>query len=100
MVFDKHRNRIGDQVVEGAPDLAIEVLSTGTASRDLGPKKALYERYGVPEYWIVDAAESRIQILSLVKSQYRAIALYQADQHVESPLLAGLRIPLSNVFRA
>jgi Uma2 family endonuclease len=39
---------------EGAPDLAVEILSPGTARRDLGAKLRLYAESGVSEYWIVD----------------------------------------------
>jgi Uma2 family endonuclease len=38
----------------GLPILAVEVLSPGTASRDRGIKRRLYQAAGVPEYWIVD----------------------------------------------
>ncbi|MGH9261204.1 MAG: Uma2 family endonuclease, partial [Acidimicrobiales bacterium] len=38
----------------GVPVLAIEVLSPGTASRDRGKKRRIYQRAGVAEYWIVD----------------------------------------------
>ena len=34
--------------------LAIEVHSPSTARRDRGVKRRLYQREGVPEYWIVD----------------------------------------------
>lgn len=38
----------------GVPVLAIEILSPGTASRDRGKKRRIYQRAGVAEYWIVD----------------------------------------------
>lgn len=34
--------------------LAIEVLSPSSVRTDRGPKRRLYQRVGVPEYWIVD----------------------------------------------
>ncbi|HET7584257.1 MAG TPA: Uma2 family endonuclease [Gemmatimonadaceae bacterium] len=34
--------------------LVIEVLSPGSARQDRGPKRELYQRAGVDEYWIVD----------------------------------------------
>jgi len=38
----------------GVPVLAIEILSPGTAARDRGVKRRIYQRAGVGEYWIVD----------------------------------------------
>lgn len=34
--------------------LVVEVLSPGTAPRDRGVKRELYQRENVPDYWIVD----------------------------------------------
>jgi Uma2 family endonuclease len=41
------------------PDLVVEVLSRKTASQDPGEKKAIYERNGVREYWLVDPRTRR-----------------------------------------
>ena len=40
--------------------LAVEVLSPSTRRTDRGPKLDLYQRKGVPEYWIVDVDNRRI----------------------------------------
>lgn len=40
--------------VPGCAVLIAEVLSPSTAKRDRGIKRMLYQRVGVPEYWIVD----------------------------------------------
>ena len=50
-VFDPAK--IGEEGIHGAPDFVAEVLSDGTANRDFGVKKELYERNGVREYWII-----------------------------------------------
>ena len=46
---------IEEKGIMGAPDMVAEVLSQRTAIRDKGHKKDIYEKYGVKEYWIVDA---------------------------------------------
>ena len=38
----------------GIPLIAIEVLSPGTAVRDRGTKRRIYQRAAVAEYWLVD----------------------------------------------
>jgi Uma2 family endonuclease len=39
--------------------LIVEIADT-TADRDLGVKRGLYARHGVPEYWVVDVKGQRI----------------------------------------
>jgi Uma2 family endonuclease len=53
------RERVG-----GAPDLAVEVLSPGTARRDIGEKLRLYAEVGVAEYWIVDPVHETFEFLT------------------------------------
>ena len=45
----------------GCVVLVVEVLSPSTAARDRGIKRALYQRAGVPEYWIVDVDARSIE---------------------------------------
>lgn len=44
------------------PDLIVEVLSPSTARQDLQTKRAAYERFGVREYWVVDADRASVQV--------------------------------------
>lgn len=46
----------------GAPDWIIEVTSLSTALRDAKVKRALYERHGVPEYWIVHPEDRTVTV--------------------------------------
>lgn len=62
--------------VYGAPDLIVEVLSPGTAKRDRGYKKDLYERCGVQEYWIVSPTDDSIEVYRLEQGKYRLAHLY------------------------
>ncbi|WP_022948902.1 Uma2 family endonuclease [Methylohalobius crimeensis] len=56
--------------VRGAPDLVVEVLSPATAFHDHQRKRAIYERTGVREYWLVDPIERLITVYHLVNGRY------------------------------
>lgn len=47
-------NIIKEENIQGPPDLVVEIISPSTAERDRSLKKALYGKFGVREYWIVD----------------------------------------------
>ncbi|MQY02751.1 Uma2 family endonuclease [Actinomadura macrotermitis] len=55
MVYRKEQARGDLWYIRGAPLLAVEVTSDASRAADLGAKKDLYERAGVPAYWVVDA---------------------------------------------
>lgn len=51
--------------IHGAPDLVVEVLSPTTAKNDRWHKKAVYEKSGVKEYWLVDPANRAVEVYLL-----------------------------------
>ena len=53
--------KITENNIQGAPDLVVEVLSPGTALKDMREKKLLYERFGVREYVVIDPLEEYVQ---------------------------------------
>lgn len=103
VILRENLGRIEELCVAGPPDLVVEVLSPGTAGRDLGIKRSLYERSGVPEYWIADPVAETVEALSLVSARYVRSGLFghgDVADTLRSPLLEGLEIPLSEVFTA
>ncbi|KAF1083543.1 MAG: hypothetical protein GQF41_0321 [Candidatus Rifleibacterium amylolyticum] len=83
----------------GAPDLAVEILSPGSASRDLIVKFALYERHGVREYWIVDPVHQIISIFNLdKKSKYSCEKRLAREHELVSPIFPELKLDLKRVF--
>lgn len=98
VVLEENRHRIGTQAIEGPPDLVVEILSPGTAGRDLGPERALFERGGVPEYWIVDPEAATVEVLSLAGGAYRRIGLFGHGESLRSRRLVGLEIAVEAVF--
>jgi Uma2 family endonuclease len=57
----------------GAPDLIVEILSKGTATKDVKDKFELYEESGVQEYWIASVEDETVLVYRLDKTnQYKA----------------------------
>ena len=52
------REKLSDgKACTGAPDFVVEVVSEGSLKNDFVVKKALYEKAGVREYWVIDNEE-------------------------------------------
>ncbi len=64
------RRKLDDQGCRGAPDWIIEVLSPSTAGHDQILKRALYERVGVREYWLVHPTDAIVTVYSRIDGTY------------------------------
>jgi Uma2 family endonuclease len=89
---------VGDKVLEGPPELIIEIFSPGTATRDKREKYQLYERYGVPEYWMVDPISQDVQVYIWQDGKYFRHGVYGVDDSFESPVLGGKTVALKGIF--
>jgi Uma2 family endonuclease len=81
-----------------APDLVVEILSPATAERDRFYKRAVYARYGVKEYWIVDPEASIIEVTRLGEKDLETVKVYGKHELLKSLLLEGLTVELDEVF--
>jgi Uma2 family endonuclease len=100
-VSKDNAHRLQERYVEGAPDLAVEVLSPSSARIDRVEKLHLYEKHGVREYWLVDPAADTLEVYRLTAGGRLALEVtlaYAAGDVLETPLLAGLRIESSEIF--
>ncbi|MBV7327824.1 Uma2 family endonuclease [Chloroflexi bacterium TSY] len=89
---------IGQNYVEGAPDLIVEILSSSNPNHDLETKYAAYQEAGVPEYWIVDYQEQTITVYHLDHGAYKLAGLYTFGDTLESRQLDGFLIPVAELF--
>jgi Uma2 family endonuclease len=78
---------IHKQEAEGAPDLAIEIVSPDSEARDWREKYQEYEAAGMREYWIIDPASEKIEAYSLQQGRFAAIA--EQDGKIVSAVLPG-----------
>jgi Uma2 family endonuclease len=90
-VSAKHRERITRGGVKGPPDLAIEIVSPESLERDYVKKRRQYQRFAIPEYWIIDEHERKVTLLRLDRNgKYREIAPRKGVLH--SQVLQGFRL--------
>ena len=81
----------------GIPQLVVEVLSPSNSDDDLIVKKDLYEKYGVPEYWIVSPMSKKVWIYELVDNKYKLINSCTLSDKFKSTRFEELEIDLSDV---
>jgi Uma2 family endonuclease len=89
-----------DGHLHGTPEIAIEVLSPGSANenRDRKLKLELYSRRGVDEYWIVNWRTRQIEVYRRRQKKLRLIETLNESDALESPLLPGFSCPLKSLF--
>jgi Uma2 family endonuclease len=91
-------NIVGEDYVEAAPDLVVEVLSPSTFHIDLRRKMKTYSRFGVQEYWIVDPEEQVVEVFRRSGDKLQPAAKFSEGQILESPLLPGFRLSVREIF--
>lgn len=77
------RRGLADAMIEGAPDLVVEVLSPGSARRDRVQKLNLYAGSGVTEYWLVDPVERQFDFL-VNQGGHFVVGAQQDDGYISS----------------
>ena len=95
------RDRLGvvtDRGVEGAPDLIVEIISSGTARRDRAEKAQLYARSGVRHYWLVDPDAQTIEAFELGGGQYHRTVHLAGDATFAPSLFPGLTVSLRSLW--
>lgn len=94
------RSKLKENYCFGAPDFIIEILSPSTSSKDHIKKKALYERNGVREYWLVHPMERVLIVYRLAENKsYGPSEIFaEEDMQVEVSIFPGFFIDFSKVF--
>lgn len=64
------KTRFTRTCLQGAPDLAVEIVSADSESRDWRDKYFEYQDAGVREYWIVDPASQHAEFYFLKRGKY------------------------------
>jgi Uma2 family endonuclease len=90
---------VGQEYVEGAPDLVVEVLSPANWLYDRREKFLAYEEASVAEYWIVDPRAGSIEVFVLQEEAYTLIGKFSGQDAASSQVLAGFEVVVSDILQ-
>lgn len=95
VVCDEEFNK---SIYEGIPKFIVEILSYATKDRDKNLKKNIYEKFGVPEYWIVDPFRREVIIYNTnIDGVYRCFKLYTEQDDITTT--GGFNIEVKDIFK-
>ncbi len=86
-----------DEFFALAPDLAVEILSPSSISRDRVEKLAIYAENGVAEYWIVDPRRRAVEVHRLRGDAYAEPEIF-VEGRIRSTVLPAFEASVADVF--
>lgn len=104
LVLNKPHDRILYRYLNGASDIAIEIVSPESTQRDYGTKFAEYEAAGVSEYWLFDPLRkiADIYVLTEIKAGTKVYQRAKTDEQgrLISTLLPGFALDPEILWQA
>ncbi len=89
---------VGDKAITAAPDFIIEILSDSSRRTDYVPKRKLYAKHGVREYWIVDPAVERVEIFVQESGDLVKKAEHTTGDVSSLEVLPGFSVAIRAIF--
>ena len=96
VIHASRKSIISPKKIIGAPDLVIEILSESTSKKDRLLKLDLYQKAGVPEYWLVDPEGRQVAVHRLQEGRYRSAGEFHDE--IGYSAIEGVRVDLSRVW--
>ena len=88
-VNSNHLDRVQETYLDGPADVAVEIISKDSISRDRGDKFIEYESGGVTEYWLIDPLRKQAEFYRLGEDEcYHPVAL-DAEGKYYSEVIKG-----------
>jgi Uma2 family endonuclease len=98
LFVSNQRLGIIDKIVNGAPDLVVEILSPSNDTKEMSYKKYVYETAGVQEYWLVNLEKQTITQYELIENELRWQRTLTKADTLESVVLSGFLLALDTLF--
>ena len=100
LLFIKHENMaIAQDWIRGVPDVVFEVVSAGSVTIDMVTKKEIYERYKVPEYWVIIPDLTTIEVFTIENDKYQLFSNAEITGIAQSKIITGFEIDIETLFK-
>ncbi len=86
------------QILEIAPDLVVEVLSSSDTEKVLSGKLSDYQRIGVKECWLVSREARSVEVLQLRKEQSQSLGHFGLGETIRSQALPDFQLAVNAIF--
>ena len=93
-----HESRLVEGGVAGPPDLVVEIASPGSMRLDAVRKRALYDRHGVLEFWLVLPEQDQLEVLRRDGDRFGRPQLVERGDQLTTPLLPGFAFDVATLF--
>jgi Uma2 family endonuclease len=97
-VDESRRGRLTERGCDGAPTLAVEIISPYSGRIDRRRKMTLYADHDVTWYWIVDPEARRIEAYLLNEGAYRLEAAVDGPDARALPPFPGLALDPATIW--
>lgn len=91
-------SKLDDRGCLGAPDIVVEILSTGNNAKELKNKYDIYEESGVTDYWVVSLQDQTFTKHTLENGHYIPSRAMVAGDIVTTSILPGFELDLAKIF--
>lgn len=99
LFISNENNHIIKDRIYGAPDFVVEVLAPSTAYYDWEEKKEIYAKYGVKEYWIINAQKRYIEMYANKNNEFELVSKIKENGLIKSEVIAGFEFELGELFQ-
>ena len=100
-IAESRRPPVDAKYLDTPPDLVVEVRSPSTWHFDVGTKRETYERYALPELWLVDTASNTILVYRRSASTSPTFDIsfeVGAGEFLDTPMMPGLVVDVGALF--
>ena len=98
-VSSERADILRDRMINGGPDLVVEILSPSNNRPYMESKLADYARINVRECWLVSPEARNIEVLRLEDSEWQRIYIHGVGERIESVVLPGLELDVADIFQ-